>query len=249
MNKEVKDKFKELRLKACADNLDQVLEQAVKMNRPATEILNMLLDTELETKRKNRTELRYKESKLTEKPAIDRFDFNHHPSRKKQKNRIPNLMTLEFIEQKKDIILIGNPGTGKSFSAKCIACAATPACKKVLFTTTTDMINNLTAAEVDNTLLKKLRYYQNPALLIVDETGYLPLGNNGSSLFFQVISGRHEKESTIITANLPFAEWGNVFDSTTVATAIADRLVSHNSEVLIMEGTSYRKKPKNNSEN
>ena len=152
-------------------------------------------------------------------------------------------MDLEFIQQKKDIILIGNPGVGKSFLAKCIAYAATQASVKVLFTTTMDMINHLIAAEADHSLLKKLHYYQSPELLAVDEIGYLPLGTQGSNLFFQVISARHEKSSTIITTNLPFAEWGKIFDSTTVATAIADRLV-YNSEVLIMEGASYRKRTK-----
>ncbi|NLI31401.1 MAG: ATP-binding protein, partial [Deltaproteobacteria bacterium] len=80
-----------------------------------------------------------------------------------------------------------------------------------------------------------------PALLVCDEIGFLPLGQQGSNLFFQVISARHQKKSTILTTNLPFAQWGKIFDSTTVATAIADRLV-HRSEVLIMEGTSYRRK-------
>ena len=149
-------------------------------------------------------------------------------------------MDLEFIKQKKDIILIGNPGVGKSFLAKCIAYVATQSSVKVLFTTAMDMINHLIAAEADHSLLKKLHYYQSPALLVIDEMGYLPLGTQGSNLFFQVISARHERCSTIITTNLPFAEWGNIFDSTTVATAIADRLV-YNSEILIMEGASYRK--------
>ena len=236
-------KFKLLRLKTCANNILQVTELAKQKNWPALQIIEHLLDLELEAREKNRIALRFKQSKLFEKPTIDQFDFNFHLSRKKQKNRIINLMDLEFIQQKKDIILIGNPGVGKSFLAKCIAYAATQASVKVLFTTTMDMINHLIAAEADHSLLKKLHYYQSPELLAVDEIGYLPLGTQGSNLFFQVISARHEKSSTIITTNLPFAEWGKIFDSTTVATAIADRLV-YNSEVLIMEGTSYRKRIK-----
>lgn len=236
-------KFKLLRLKTCAENLSQVIEVAKQKNWSAFQIIEHLLDLELETREKNRIALRFKQSKLFEKPTIDQFDFNFHASRKKQKNRILNLLDLEFIQQKKDIILIGNPGVGKSFLAKCIAYAATQASVKVLFTTAMDMINHLIAAEADHSLLKKLHYYQSPALLAVDEIGYLPLGTQGSNLFFQVISARHEKSSTIITTNLPFAEWGKIFDSTTVATAIADRLV-YNSEVLILEGTSYRKRTK-----
>jgi DNA replication protein DnaC len=234
-------KFKLLKLKTCADNILQTTELAKQKNWSALQIIEHLLDLELEAREKNRIAMRFKQSKLFEKPTIDQFDFNFHASRKKQKNRILNLLDLEFIKQKMDIILIGNPGVGKSFLAKCIAYAATQASVKVLFTTAMDMINHLIAAEADRSLLKKLHYYQSPALLAIDEIGYLPLGTQGSNLFFQVISARHEKSSTIITTNLPFAEWGKIFDSTTVATAIADRLV-YNSEVLIMEGTSYRKR-------
>ena len=103
------------------------------------------------------------------------------------------------------------------------------------------MINQLVAAKTVHTLLEKLQYYQSQDILVCDEIGYLPLGRQGSNLFFQVISARHEKTSTIITTNLPFAKWGNIFDGTTFATAIADRLV-YNSDILIMEGDSYRKK-------
>ncbi len=153
------------------------------------------------------------------------------------------LLNRDFIDLKKDIILIGNPGVGKSFLAKIIAYAATQQGIKVLFTTAMDLINHLVAAEADHSLLKKLSFYYSPDLLVCDEIGYLPLGTQGSNLFFQVISQRHEKKSTMITTNLPFDDWGNIFDSTTVATAIADRLV-YNSQVLILEGSSYRKKAK-----
>jgi DNA replication protein DnaC len=237
------EKFRLLKLKTCADNLSPIMELAKQKNWPAPQIIEHLLDLELETRERNRIILRFKQSKLFEKPTIDQFDFNFHASRKKQKNQILNLMGQEFIKQKKDIILIGNPGVGKSFLAKCIAYDAIQASVKVLFTTAMDMINHLIAAEADHSLLKKLHYYQSPALLVIDEIGYLPLGTQGSNLFFQVISSRHEKNSTVITTNLPFAEWGKIFDSTTVATAIADRLV-YNSEVLIMEGKSYRKRTK-----
>ena len=89
--------------------------------------------------------------------------------------------------------------------------------------------------------------YQSQDLLVIDEIGYLSLGTQGSNLFFQVISARHERRSTILTTNRPFAQWGEIFENTTVATAIADRLV-YNSEVLILEGSSYRKREKNKAE-
>jgi len=111
----------------------------------------------------------------------------------------------------------------------------------VLFTTAIDMVNNLMAAEADHSLLKKLHYYKAPDLLICDELGYLPLQSQGSGLFFQVISARHERKATVITTHLPFSEWGKIFDDATVATVIADRLLYH-SEVLILEGGSYRQR-------
>lgn len=238
---QVIDKCKQLRLKACGQNISQVIETASQKNWSAVKTFGYLFDLELEYRRQNRIALCFKRSKLAEKLTVDQFDFNYHRSRKAQKSKILNLTCLEFMQQKMDVIFIGNPGTGKSFLAKCIAYAATQDGKKVLFTTAMDMINHLIAAEADHSLLKKLHLYQSQDLLVVDEIGYLPLGQQGSNLFFQVISHRHELKSTIITTNLPFAQWGNIFDSTTVATAIADRLV-HNSQVLILEGKSYRKR-------
>jgi DNA replication protein DnaC len=240
---EVIDKCKQLRLKACGENIAQVIEMATEKNWSTLKTVAYLFDLELEYRRQNRIALCFKKSKLTEKLTVDQFDFNYHRSRKEQKSKILNLTSLEFVQQKKDVILIGNPGTGKSFVAKCIAYGATQAGKKVLFTTAMDMINHLIAAEADQSLLKKLHFYQSQDLLVIDEIGYLPLGQQGSNLFFQVISHRHELKSTILTTNLPFAQWGNIFDSTTVATAIADRLV-YNSQVLILEGKSYRKRNK-----
>jgi DNA replication protein DnaC len=239
----VVEKCSALKLKAIADNLEQTIILAEHKNWSSLQAIDHLFTLELELRKKNRINRCFKESKLYETPTIDQFDFNYHHSRKKNKTRILNLMDLQFVEHKEDIILIGNPGVGKSLVAKCIAYAATQAGQKVLFTTAMDMINHLIAAEVDHSLLKKLHYYQSQELLVIDEIGYLSLGSQGSNLFFQVVSARHEKRSTIITTNRPFAQWGEIFDNTTVATAIADRLV-YNSEVLILEGPSYRKREK-----
>jgi DNA replication protein DnaC len=239
----LREKLINLRLKVMARELDAVLQDANTNNTDFLSILERLADMETEHRWQNAIKLRFQQSKLNEKTTIDQFDFNHHKSRKDQRTQILNLFNLEFVREHKDVILIGNPGTGKTFLAKSIAYAACNANVKVLFTTAIDMINHLIAAEADHSLLKKLHYYQSPALLVCDELGYLSLGQQGSHLFFQVISARHQTKSTLLTTNLPFAQWGNVFDSTTVATAIADRLV-HNSEVLIMGGTSYRRKQK-----
>jgi len=235
------EKFKDLRLKNCALNLADIIEQGSQKNLSALQTIDRLLDIEIACRKNARIALRFRQSKLGDKTTIDQFDFSHHVSRKRQKNQILNLIDLGFVQDKQDIILIGNPGTGKTFLSKCIAYAATQAGIKTLFTTAVDMINQLVAAQTDHTLLKKLKYYQSQDILAVDEVGYLPLGKQGSNLFFQIISARHEQKSTIITTNLPFARWGDIFDGTTAASAIADRLV-YNSQILIMEGESYRKK-------
>jgi len=243
MIENVLEKAKQLKLKAICQNLPEVIQQATTKNWSALETIEHLFELEIEHRRQNRIALCFKQSKLFEKPTMDQFDFNHHSSRKKQKEKILNLITLQFVEQKMDVILIGNPGVGKSFLAKAIAYAATQAGIKTLFTSAMDMINHLIAAEADHSLLKKLHYYKSQDLIVIDEIGYLPLGQQGSNLFFQVISQRHQLKSTVITTNLPFADWGKIFDSTTVATAIADRLV-YNSQILILEGSSYRKRTK-----
>jgi len=108
-----------------------------------------------------------------------------------------------------------------------------------------DMLNHLLAAQVDHSLVRKLKVYTEPTSLIVDELGYLALDQQTSNLFYQVISTRHaHKRSSIITTNTAFSDWGNILYNTTIAAAIADRLVE-NSEVFLLSGESLRKAQKN----
>ena len=117
----------------------------------------------------------------------------------------------------------------------------------MLFTTAMDMLNQLLASQVDHSLVRKLKVYTEPKLLIVDELGYCSLDQQTSNLFYQVVSTRHdEKRSTIITANTAFSDWGNILYNTTIATAIADRLVE-NSEIFLPGGDSLRKAKANSN--
>jgi DNA replication protein DnaC len=242
MMENVLTKCSGLKLGAFAENLERVLDESSKKNWPCLKTIDHLLDLELEKRRLARIDSCFRNSRLSEKSTIENFDFSFTPSRKESKARILKLLDLEFIKDKKDIIFIGTPGGGKTFLAKCIAYAATQTGVKTLFTTTMEMINQLLASD-PKMLVKKLAYYNSFDLLVCDEIGYLPLGKAGASMFFQVISHRHLKASTIITSNLIFSEWGNIFDDSVIATAIADRLVE-NSEIIILEGGSYRKRDK-----
>lgn len=239
----IEEKMRELRLKGMAEGLPFAVEQEKKNSQGLGWILEYLLDREIELRQERAILNRFRQSHLYEKPTIEQFDFKFHPSRKKNRSKILDLMELEFVKQNKDIMFIGNPGTGKSFLSKIICYKCCLSNVRVLFTSAMDMINHLIAAEADHSLLKKLKYYQAPAVLCIDELGYLPLNQQGSNLFFQVISARHERSSTMITTNLPFSDWGRIFDSSSVAVAIADRLVA-NSALIVMEGPSYRSKGK-----
>src|SRR5207244_10977894 len=139
--------------------------------------------------------------------SIDSFQFNHHKSRLQMKNRVLRLMDLDFVRN--SIVIIGNPGVGKTFLAKILAWRACQANQRVLFTTAMDMLNHLLASQVDHSLVRKLKTYTEPSLLVCDELGYLALDQQTSNLFYQVISTRHsQKRSTIITTNTPFSDWG-----------------------------------------
>ena len=179
---------------------------------------------ELEARQQPRHRAPLQVSRLQAQPSIDAFHFHHHKSRVQAKNRILRLLDLAFLRQGTNIVLIGNPGVGKTFLAKIIGWRACQANQRVLFTTAMDMLNHLLASQVDHSLVRKLKIYTEPTLLIVDELGYLSLDQQTSNLFYQVISTRHsQKRSTIITTNTAFSDWGNILFNTTIATAIADR--------------------------
>jgi DNA replication protein DnaC len=238
-------KLNQLSLTTMSRQLDQTITDAAAKNLSLVQAIESLADLELEARNARSIERRFRISRLHARYSIDSFHFKHHKSRMDLKTRILRLMDLEFLTKGTSVIIIGNPGTGKTFLAKIIAWRACQANQRVLFTTAMDMLNHLLASQVDHSLVRKLRVYTEPTLLFIDELGYLSLDQQTSNLLYQVISTRHgEKRSTIITTNTAFSDWGNILYNTTIATAIADRLVE-NSEVFLLGGDSLRKANKN----
>src|SRR5271156_3130736 len=241
----LEQKLLDLNLTAMSHHLETTLSEAAGKNLSAAATLEWLADMELEARRGRAIERRFKCSRLQSQPSIDAFHFHHHKSRVQAKNRILRLLDLAFLKQGTNLVLIGNPGVGKTFLARVIGSKACQANQRVLFTTAMDMLNHLLASQVDHSLVRKLKSYTDPTLLLVDELGYLSLDQQTSNLFYQVISTRYsQKRSSIITTNTPFSDWGNILFNTTIATAIADRLVE-NSEIFLLGGDSLRKASKN----
>jgi DNA replication protein DnaC len=241
----LQQKLNQLSLTSMSHQLDQAITDAAARNLSLAQALESLVDLELESRNSRSVERRFRLSRLHARHSIDSFYFKHHKSRTELKGRILRLLDLEFLHNGSSAIFIGNPGVGKTFLAKIVGWRACQANQRVLFTTAMDMLNHLLASQVDHSLIRKLRTYTEPTLLIVDELGYLSLDQQTSNLFYQVISTRHSRQrSTLITTNTAFSDWGNILYNTTIATAIADRVVE-NSEVFLPGGDSLRKNNKN----
>lgn len=238
------DKLTQLKLDFMARELDRVVTDSAARSLSPAATLEWLADLELEGRKDRSVERRFRLSKLQAKHGIESFNFNHHKSRQQMKSKILRLLDMDFVKQGTNIVLIGNPGTGKTFLSKIIGWKACQANLRVLFTPAMHMLNQLVASQADHSLVRKLKIYTDPALLVCDELGYLSLDQQTSNLFYQVISTRHaERRSTVITTNTIFSEWGNILFNTTIAAAIADRLVE-NSEVFLLGGPTWRN-PKN----
>lgn len=154
---------------------------------------------------------------------------------------VSELMTLGFIREAFNLILVGPNGVGKSMIAQNIAHHAVLQGHSALFINAAQILGDLAAQDGDNALRRRLKHYARPDLLIIDEVGYLSYGNRHADLLFDIVNRRYELKSTIVTTNRPFAEWGEVFPNAACVVSIVDRLV-HHSEILVIEGESYRMK-------
>ena len=156
--------------------------------------------------------------------------------------QIQELFRLRFIEEKANVIFLGLVGLGKTHLATALGYAACQHGHSVLFANAIDVINTLSAAQTKGVLKTQLKRYLSPAILVLDEVGYLPIDQRGADLLFQVISQRYERGSIILTSNKAFKQWPAIFNGdSTITSAVLDRLL-HHAETVVIEGSSYRMK-------
>lgn len=176
-------------------------------------------------------------------PVIKTLDsFRWDWPKKINRLEIQDLFRLQFVQDKANVIFLGLVGLGKTHLATALGYAACQQGISVLFATAIDVVNTLSAAQLQGTLKAELRRYTTPALLVLDEVGYLPIDQHGADLLFQVISARYERGSIVLTTNKAFKQWPTIFNGdSTITSAVLDRLL-HHGQVIVLEGSSYRMK-------
>jgi DNA replication protein DnaC len=198
-----------------------------------------LSEQELIDRQRRMVERRIKQAKFPTLKSLDSFDFTAIPTLNKK--RVLELSRCEFVDKKENVITLGNSGTGKTHIATGLGLAACQKGVSVLFTTAASLANELMEAKDERRLLRLQKQIARNKLLIIDELGFVPLSKTGAELLFEIFSQRYEQGSTIITSNLPFDEWTEIFGSERLTGALLDR-ITHHVQILEMNGESYRLK-------
>jgi DNA replication protein DnaC len=233
--------IKVLRMPGIMLNYHDIAEQATQKKLYYDEYLTLLLETEVKRKQEASVKTKITKARFPYVKTIEQFDFSFQPSLNEKE--IAKLGSLAFIEAKGNVIFLGPPGVGKTHLAVGLGVKACMAGYRVLFLTMQKLLEELTIAKREGNLMGKILAYGRLHLLIIDETGYMPISRDGANLLFQLIATLYEKSSIILTSNYNFDEWGKIFEDTVAAAAIIDRLV-HHADIFYINGSSYRLKDK-----
>ena len=231
--------LKQLKLPAMLREYANLAEQCAKEGVDFQRFLLRLVEAEMLERDRKATERRIKAAKFTVVKSLETFDFLAIPSLNKK--LVLELARGEWIGRRENVLALGNSGTGKTHIALALGLAACQRGLRVRFTTAAALVHELIEARDEKRLLRYQKHLLRQELLIVDELGVVPLSKAGAEMLFEVFSQRYERGSTLVTSNLPFAEWTEVLGSERLTGALLDRL-THHVHILEMNGDSYRLK-------
>lgn len=234
------ENLKTLKLETFASGLESAIDRYPQSREQIIDAMTTLATAELASRQERSVAYRIKEARFEQIQTVEAFNFNYNASTQKIKNRYLKMADADISEQGLCAVFYGKSGLGKTHLARATGYALCQKGVRVLFSTMSSMTLALTIADTTGMLRKIIDHYTQPALLIIDEVGYVSLRETESNLAFQIISARHDRRrSTIVTTNRPFGEWNQVFHNDAIAHAIIDRLIER-SEVFHLEGKSYR---------
>jgi DNA replication protein DnaC len=234
------EQLNQLRLSFFQEHYQELADQGAREQWNPLQYLTRLVEGESQRRYERHIARRLAAARFPVIKTLEQFNWNW--PRKINQAQVQNLFRLAFLKDKASVVFMGGVGLGKSHLGLALGHAACLQGHAVLFTTAIEAVNTLSAAQAQCRLKAELKKFLAPTLLLIDEMGYLPIDKTGADLLFQIISGRYERGSTVITTNQPYKNWPRIFNNdATITSAVLDRLLHHN-ETILIEGRSYRTK-------
>jgi DNA replication protein DnaC len=234
---DLKDQLAQIGLLALAETIEDFLARATKARLSPRQIVEEIARLEITEGARRSLERRLVRSRIGRFKPLTDFDWSW--PKKIERDVIERALTLDFLEDGRNFVLLGANGLGKTMIAKNLAYQAAVAGYSVLFTTAAELLDDLRTEVAQTTFRRKLTKYASPQLLVIDEVGYLSYDHHAADLLYKVVDRRYERKPIILTTNLAFRDWNTVFPNATSIATLLDKL-THHADVTVIEGPSYR---------
>lgn len=234
---DLKDQLVQIGLLALAETIEDFLARATKARLSPRQIVEEIARLEITEGARRSLERRLVRSRIGRFKPLTDFDWSW--PKKIERDVIERALTLDFLEDGRNFVLLGANGLGKTMIAKNLAYQAAVAGYSVLFTTAAELLDDLRTEVAQTTFRRKLTKYASPQLLVIDEVGYLSYDHHAADLLYKVVDRRYERKPIILTTNLAFRDWNTVFPNATSIATLLDKL-THHADVTVIEGPSYR---------